>query len=98
MSSGDCWLLTGNSCNHSLSLRVQLSRGDKGDIDMKIGDIQFHANPISYWRNIIRVLYNTSSISNIIISGDKGDIGDRYTLPTPVEALGMGASIVWRVT
>jgi hypothetical protein len=61
---------------------------DKGDIDMKIGDIQFHANPISYWRN--GVLYSTSNISNITISGDIGDIGDRYTLPSPVEILGMG--------
>jgi hypothetical protein len=57
---------------------------------MKIGDIQFHVNHISYWRNVIGVLYNTSNISNITISGDIGDIGDRITLPTPVETLGMG--------
>ena len=65
--------------------------GDIGDIDMKISDIQFHAN----CRN---VLNNTSNISNITISGDIAEIGDGYTLPTPVETLGTGASIVWKVT
>ena len=73
-------------------------RGDKGDIDMKIGDIQFHVNPISYWRIIIGVLYTTSNISNITISGDIGDIGDRITLPTPVETLGVGGGILGNVT
>ena len=62
---------------------------------MKIGDIQFHENLISYWRNVIGVLYNTSNISNIIISGDIGDIGDRYTLPTPERDSGGRVSIVW---
>jgi hypothetical protein len=57
---------------------------------MKIGDIQFYANLILCWRNVIGVPYNTSIISNITISGDIGDIGDRITLPTPVETLGMG--------
>jgi hypothetical protein len=58
---------------------------------MKIGDIQFYVNLISWGTcNIIGVLYNTSNISNITISGDKGDIGDRITLPTPVETLWRG--------
>ena len=57
---------------------------------MKIGDIEFHANLISYWHNVIGVLSNTSNISNITISGDIGDIGDRYTLLAPVEILGVG--------
>jgi hypothetical protein len=32
-----------------------------------------------------------SSISNITISGDIGDIGDRITLPTPVWKLQVGS-------
>ena len=64
-----------------------LVSGDIGDIGMKIGDLQFHANLISYWRSVVGSLYNIINISNITISGDLGDIGDRYTLPTPVETL-----------
>jgi hypothetical protein len=52
---------------------------------MGIGDIQFHANIISYWSNVIGVLCTTGNISNITISGDIGDIGDRIILPTPAE-------------
>jgi hypothetical protein len=39
---------------------------------------------------VMGVLSGTGNISNITISGDIGDIGDRYTLPTPAETLGRG--------
>jgi hypothetical protein len=59
---------------------------------MKIGDIEFHAIIIPYWQNVIGVLYSTSKISNITISGD------RITLPTPVGDSGDGLVLFWRVT
>jgi hypothetical protein len=52
---------------------------------MKIVDIQFHANPISYWRNVIGVLSNTSNISNIIISGKSAKLWPKKMIAVSVE-------------
>lgn len=39
---------------------------------------------------LVGVLSSTNNISNITISGDIGDIGDRISTSTPAEALAMG--------